>query len=186
MKSFVIIFLHIIMIPSWKNVRKNFQQSLGAKLKVGLRGPQSDLSSVRPNPLFSGSAETETETRKTTETEPKPNRTCVIIFATFLTFYILEHNSYWCKISSRSIFKLFKQRFSNFAILFYFLVEIFLLEVIFSPIFKIFKVINWSKFHKRFGLGSVKFSLVSAETETSTKLLVSAETETESKGSVVH
>ena len=39
---------------------------------------------------------------------------------------------------------------------------------------------------KSFGFGSVDFSKVSAETETSPKLLISAEAETETGISVVH
>ena len=41
-----------------------------------------------------------------------------------------------------------------------------------------FKLVNWQKIEKSFGFGSVEFSKVSAETETSPKLLISAETET--------
>ena len=49
-----------------------------------------------------------------------------------------------------------------------------------------FKVVNWQKIEKSFGLGSVKIFKGSAETEPWPKPLGSAETETESKGSVVH
>ena len=51
---------------------------------------------------------------------------------------------------------------------------------------KYFTIVNWQKTEKSFGFGSVDFSKVSAETETSPKLLISAETETETGISVVH
>ena len=44
--------------------------------------------------------------------------------------------------------------------------------------FEYFSLGNWQKNEKSFGFGSVNFSKVSAETETSPKLLLSAETET--------
>ena len=64
------------------------------------------IFSVRPNPLFLGSAETETEPGKITETEPNPNRTCANIFC--------HINFYWEKNRFRSLSKQSLQNYAMF------------------------------------------------------------------------
>ena len=136
-------------------------------------------SSARPNPLFLGSAETETETTKVTETEPNRNRNFTRIFLAFI------HISYPAVFRAQISLEEKAIRGKDCQIVLRFL--LFLKQILFIIFFSnVFKLVNWQKIEKSFGFGSVEFSLVSAETETSPKLLISAETETETGISVVH
>ena len=85
-------------------------------------------------------------------------------------------------VEEKGIGNKFKQDYQIF-LPFFTIFEVNYLHHIF---FENFSLGNWQKIEKSFGFGLVDFSKVSAETETSPKLLISAETESETEISVVH